>query len=122
MQTTAATPDVSAGATLSAHGYRTTPDHQTTGWPPGVRYIIGNEACERFSFYGMRAILATHLAALFALHQGLGQKEAQDAATATTHLFFAGVYALPMIGAILAERLLGKYRTCLLYTSDAADE
>jgi POT family proton-dependent oligopeptide transporter len=47
MQTTA--------ATLSADGYRTTPDHQTTGWPPGVRYIIGNEACERFSFYGLRA-------------------------------------------------------------------
>jgi POT family proton-dependent oligopeptide transporter len=110
MQTTA-TPDASAGAALSADGYRTTPDHQTTGWPPGVRYIIGNEACERFSFYGMRAILATHLASLYVLHHGLGEKEAEKAATAATHLFFAGVYALPMIGAILAERLLGKYRT-----------
>jgi POT family proton-dependent oligopeptide transporter len=114
MQTTA-TPDPSAGV-LSADGYRTTPDQETTGWPPGVRYIIGNEACERFSYYGMRAILATHLATLYALHHGLGDKAAQDAATATTHLFFAGVYALPMIGAILAERLLGKYRT-ILYLS-----
>jgi POT family proton-dependent oligopeptide transporter len=110
MQTTA-TPDPNAGAALPADGYRTTPDQQATGWPPGVRYIIGNEACERFSFYGMRAILASHLASLYVLRQGLGDKAAQDAATATTHLFFAGVYALPMIGAILAERLLGKYRT-----------
>jgi POT family proton-dependent oligopeptide transporter len=102
MQTRAATP---------GDGYRTTPDQQTTGWPAGVRYIVGNEACERFSFYGMRAILAAHLASLYVLHHGLGEKEAEKAATAATHLFNAGVYALPMIGAILAERLLGKYRT-----------
>jgi POT family proton-dependent oligopeptide transporter len=25
--------------------------------PPGIPYIIGNEAAERFSFYGMRTIL-----------------------------------------------------------------
>ena len=35
--------------------------HQTTPYeietmPPGIPYIIGNEAAERFSFYGMRAI------------------------------------------------------------------
>ena len=27
------------------------------GWPPQIFYIMGNEACERFSFYGMRAVL-----------------------------------------------------------------
>src|SRR5262249_9864244 len=46
-----------------------------------------------------------------ALHQGMAEEPAQKAATAAVHLFKAGVYALPMIGAILAERLLGKYRT-----------
>jgi POT family proton-dependent oligopeptide transporter len=30
-----------------------------------------------------------------------------------THLFIAGVYLFPMIGAILADRLLGKYRVIL---------
>src|SRR3954454_19054446 len=109
MQTTSdEAPGLNSGAAVSADGYRTTPDHETTGWPPGVTYIVGNEACERFCFYGMRAILAAHLASLYALHHGLGEKEAQSAATASTHLFNAGVYALPMIGAILAERLLGK--------------
>jgi POT family proton-dependent oligopeptide transporter len=98
-------------ARLIAQGYRVSPDHQNTGWPPGVPYIIGNEACERFSFYGMNAILAAHLASLYALHHGMNEKASQDAATAAVHLFKAGVYALPMIGAILAERLAGKYRT-----------
>ncbi len=26
-------------------------------FPPQIKYIVGNEACERFSYYGMRAIL-----------------------------------------------------------------
>src|SRR5206468_3436537 len=43
-------------------------------------------------------------------------KDAEAAANSVTHLFFAGVFALPMIGAIIADRLLGKYRT-ILYLS-----
>jgi POT family proton-dependent oligopeptide transporter len=111
MQTTSTPVSTSEAAPLSREGYRTSPDHETTNWPPGVPYIIGNEACERFSFYGMNAILAAHLASLYALHQGLAEVPSEKAATAAVHLFKAGVYALPMIGAILAERLLGKYRT-----------
>lgn len=30
-------------------------------YPPQIKYIIGNEACERFSFYGMRNILTVFL-------------------------------------------------------------
>jgi POT family proton-dependent oligopeptide transporter len=96
-------------------GYRTAPDHETTAWPPGVPYIVGNEACERFSFYGMRAILSAHLVALF-LADGTERPLAEGLANSTTHLFFAAVYALPMIGAIIADRLAGKYRT-ILYLS-----
>jgi len=47
--------DAAAGARVSK--YRTAPDKNLTGMPPGVPYIIGNEAAERFSFYGMRSIL-----------------------------------------------------------------
>ena len=36
--------------------YATRPPN-TPDMPPGVPYIIGNEAAERFSFYGMRSIL-----------------------------------------------------------------
>ena len=30
-------------------------------FPAAVKYILGNEACERFNFYGMRAILVTYM-------------------------------------------------------------
>ncbi|MCC6806701.1 MAG: MFS transporter [Deltaproteobacteria bacterium] len=78
-------------------------------YPPGIPYIIGNEGCERFSYYGMRAILFVYMVSLFG--QQLAQKAAEDKATNRIHLFFAGVYAFPMIGAIISDRLLGKYRT-----------
>ena len=31
-------------------------------YPPQIKYIIGNEACERFSYYGMLGILDLYLA------------------------------------------------------------
>ena len=92
--------------------YRTTPDHSQTGWPKGVPYIIGNEVCERFSYYGMRSILQVYLTHLYA-QQALQNISPDDQATATVHLFFVGVFGFPMIGAIIADRLLGKYHTIL---------
>lgn len=88
-------------------------------FPPGIPFIVGNEGAERFSYYGMRAVLYVYLAALYV--QFVPEAElpagAADAAraqaTAVAHLFMAGVYAFPMIGAILADRLLGKYPVIL---------
>ena len=37
--------------------YITAPDPTHTTMPPGIPYIVGNEAAERFSFYGMKTIL-----------------------------------------------------------------
>ncbi len=72
-------------------------------------YIVGNEACERFSFYGMRAILFVHLSALYVI-AGEVQKKADDLATGDMHFFKASVYLVPMLGAVLADRFLGKFR------------
>lgn len=85
------------------------------GFPKGIPFIVGNEGAERFSYYGMRAILYTYLAALyvqFVAESALSKADsdaAKSKATAVAHLFMAGVYAFPMIGAILADRLLGKF-------------
>ena len=92
--------------------YLTAPDPNQTGWPSGVKYIIGNEGCERFSFYGMRAILQVHLTSLF-VATGMLEKAAGDSAQHMYHLFVAATYALPMVGAIISDRLLGKYHTIL---------
>ena len=92
--------------------YLTAPDPNESGWPKGVKYIIGNEGCERFSFYGMKSILQVHLTALFVtagMYKEIGSENAQE----MVHLFVAGVYAFPMIGAIIADRLLGKYHTII---------
>jgi proton-dependent oligopeptide transporter, POT family len=99
------------GTTFMAK-YLTAPDPAETGWPKGVKYIIGNEGCERFSFYGMKSILQVHLTALFVMggmYKDIGSENAQE----MVHLFVAGVYAFPMIGAIIADRLLGKYHTII---------
>ena len=92
-----------------------TADPEASRFPAGIPFIVGNEGAERFSFYGMRAILKTYLVVLYlrnVLPEVAGEaaaKAASSKATAVTHLFFAGVYAFPMIGAVLADRLLGKY-------------
>lgn len=90
--------------------HRIAPDHELKGWPSGVKYIVGNEGAERFSYYGMRAILYVYLATLIQA-SGLGEAAAKADATATYHLFVVGVYAFPVLGAILADKLLGKYQT-----------
>lgn len=88
---------------------------EATRFPEGIPFIVGNEGAERFSYYGMRAILKTYLTAMY-LHfvavdiaGDAAVRAASSKATAVTHLFMAGVYAFPMIGALLADRLLGKY-------------
>jgi POT family proton-dependent oligopeptide transporter len=87
--------------------------------PPGIPYIVGNEAAERFSFYGMKAILKIYLIALFVRfvnESGVPPEtmaEAEARSTEVVHLFVAGVYAFPLLGAVIADRLLGKYRTIL---------
>lgn len=96
--------------------YSTAPDHELTGYPPGIPYIIGNEGCERFSFYGMKAILYVYIVGLYMGIRGMPEAQAEQEATAIYHLWSAGVYATPLIGAVIADRLLGKYNT-ILYLS-----
>ena len=92
--------------------YRTSPDHEQKGWPKGIKYIVGNEGCERFSYYGMNAILYVYCVMLY-VSNAMPEDTAADVATSTVHLFKTGVYAFPMIGAIIADRFLGKYNTIL---------
>ena len=79
-------------------------------WPAQVKYIVGNEACERFSFYGMKSILAGYIAGE-AARGGLGQSA--DTATSIIHTFVFAVYFMPLFGAWLSDRLIGRYHTIL---------
>src|SRR6187399_1181421 len=79
-------------------------------WPPQIKYIVGNEACERFSYYGMRGILAGYISGEVA-RGGLGQTV--DAATGIIHLFIFANYFLPLFGAWLSDKIIGRYHTIL---------
>ncbi|MFO0798269.1 MAG: hypothetical protein U0804_12395 [Gemmataceae bacterium] len=95
------------------------PDAPRPRWPRQIAYIIGNEGCERFSFYGMRNILTPFLASstlLFAVVEAVPEAERNAAAKEVFHTFVLGVYFFPLLGGWLADRLLGKYRT-ILYLS-----
>src|SRR5205814_1674982 len=84
--------------------------------PPQIPFIIGNEACERVSFYGMRNILTIFLIDWLLKNQVPAQAEREAAAKAAFHLFVFGVYFTPLLGGFLADRFLGKYRI-ILYVS-----
>ncbi len=77
--------------------------------PPQIPYIIGNEGCERFSFYGMRNILTVFLmtSLLLAIPEPLRKAEAKE----VFHTFVIGVYFFPLLGGWLSDRFFGKYNT-----------
>jgi POT family proton-dependent oligopeptide transporter len=79
--------------------------------PPQVPYIIGNEACERFSFYGMRNILTPFLVTSLLLHAP--EAERAGLAKEVFHSFVIGVYFFPLLGGWISDRWTGKYRTVL---------
>ena len=76
--------------------------------PRQIPFIIGNEACERFSFYGMRNVLTDFLVGYLLI--SLAEADRQPAAKEVFHIFVMGVYFFPLLGGWLADRFLGKYR------------
>jgi POT family proton-dependent oligopeptide transporter len=80
--------------------------------PRSVPFIIGNEFAERFSFYGMRSILAVFLVHQFFSHDATAIANAKS--NSINHTFSTLVYATPLLGAILADWFFGKYRVILI--------
>ena len=81
--------------------------------PPGVPYIIGNEAAERFSYYGMNSILTIFMTKY--LLDKMGHLSVMQPANAEAwyHTFVSVLYFLPIFGAILADAVFGKFRVVL---------
>src|SRR5437660_10756355 len=97
---------------MAKHNYLTSPPN-LTGMPPGVPYIIGNEAAERFSYYGMKSILTVFMAHYILNNSGVLAPMPPNEAYKYSHYFVTGVYFLPILGAIIADGWLGRYRTIL---------
>jgi len=88
--------------------YLTSPPKITT-MPPGVPYIIGNEAAERFSYYGMNGILTIFMSKYLMDKMGNLAVMPPHQAEAWYHTFVSTLYILPIIGAFLADALFGKF-------------
>ena len=72
-------------------------------YPYSVFFIVGNEFCERFSYYGMKSILSLYLKNK--LHFS------EDKATTIYHTFSCFCYFTPILGAWIADQFLGKFKT-----------
>jgi len=82
--------------------------------PAGIPYIVGNEAAERFSFYGMKTILVVFMTQYLLSSSGRTDAMNETEAREWMHLFVASAYFFPIIGGIVADAFLGKYLTILV--------
>jgi len=96
----------------------TVPAPVKSRFPKSVPFIIGNEAAERFSFYGMRSILTLFLVKQFFNPTGNAalSQQADAHANKLNHLFVMVAYALPFVGGMVADWFTGKYKL-ILYIS-----
>lgn len=71
--------------------------------PKGFFFLFAGEFAERFSFYGMRAILPLYLSDQMGFGEGAGGRYYT--------FFLAAAYLLPLLGGWVADRFFGKYWT-----------
>jgi len=83
-------------------------EKQWFGHPRGLATLFFTEMWERFSYYGMRALLFAFMVGATQL-PGLGFDEKRAGAIYGWYVF--SVYATALIGGFVADRWLGHYRT-----------
>jgi POT family proton-dependent oligopeptide transporter len=84
--------------------------------PAGIPYILGNEAAERFSFYGMTSILVIFMTRYLVGPDGVLDVMTDSESLEIFHYFRSGVYFMPLVGALLADIWLAKYRTIMWFS------
>jgi len=86
-------------------------DRGFVGHPRGLATLFFTEMWERFSYYGMRAFLILYMVAPVAAG-GLGFTDRHAASVYGTYT--GSAWAASILGGLLADRLLGQYRTVLI--------
>jgi POT family proton-dependent oligopeptide transporter len=125
---------VAGGSTVPVNSVDGRPHHDTAflGHPRGLGYLAFAEAWERFSFYGMQALLVLYMTRTL-LHPGHVERIAgfrpframvealyggplsiQALASAIFGLYAGCVYLTPILGGLIADRLLGRTRTIII--------
>ena len=84
---------------------------KNTKHPSGLYTLFATEFWERFSYYGMRALLVLYLTASFT-DGGFGM--ARDAALEVYAVFTGLVYLTPILGGLLADKYLGQRKSIFI--------
>jgi POT family proton-dependent oligopeptide transporter len=104
------------------------------GHPRGLAFLFTTEMWERFSYYGMRALLVLYMTKFLLLtpqSQGViglatlrsvlesiyGPLGVQPLSSHIYGLYTAFVYLTPIFGGLLADRVLGQHRTIIIGAS-----
>ena len=81
------------------------------GHPRGLSTLFFTEMWERFSYYGMRAFLILYMTASVA-NGGLGFDDRHAASVYGNYV--GSVWLTPIVGGLIADRILGQYRSVLI--------
>jgi proton-dependent oligopeptide transporter, POT family len=101
------------------------------GHPRGLTFLFGTEMWERFSYYGMRSLLVLYMTKYLLLpaHAGdvrglatvrsaleviFGPMDVQPLSSQIWGLYTGLVYFTPILGGLLADRVLGQRRTVVI--------
>ena len=103
-------PDPRLEAEAAPAAGRVPRDHAFFGHPIGLMTLFTTELWERFSYYGMRAILLFYLTDSIA-DRGLALDEVTGLALVS--IYGTGVYLLSVVGGWLADRVIGSRRSVL---------
>lgn len=120
-----------AAAAPNASSTTSKSDTRFLGHPVGLAWLSGSEFWERFSYYGMQSLLVLYLLhyllqpgnieqvwgyeAFRRLIQWVYGEQTQMALASNTAQLYAGlVYVTPLLGGILADRVIGRTKTVTL--------
>src|SRR6266545_5193423 len=95
----------SSNAALPASG-KGVPQRTLFGHPLGLYVLFFTEMWERFSYYGMRALLMLYMVNYF--------KWTQESASTVYKWYTSLVYLTPILGGFLADRYLGNRRAVII--------
>ena len=76
------------------------------GHPRGLTVLFLTNRWEQFSYYGMRALLVYYMTKQLLLEQGTS--------SFVYGIYTAGAYFTPLVGGVIADRLLGKKRAIVI--------
>jgi len=84
--------------------------------PASIPCILTTEASERFAFYGMSSILVVFMTKNLMSSNGTLDVMGDESAKEWFHWFTSAVYFMPLIGAIISDLWLGKFKTIIWFS------